>query len=84
MVLETAESFWKLVSEERFFKLKVFALKLHPMFTHTCAWVNIVRRNKSNLKTEIEWQTKDWTIPLALVVIKERYYQGSLDHRHPI
>jgi len=31
---------------------------LHSMFTHTCAWVNFVRWNKSNLKTEIEWQTK--------------------------
>jgi len=82
-VLETAESFRKLVSEERFFKVKDFALKLHSMFAHTCAWVNFLQWSKSNLKTEIEWQTKHRTIPLALVLIEERYCQGSLDHRHP-
>jgi len=82
-VLETAESFRKLVSDKRFFKQKDFALNSHSMFTHTCAWVNFLRWSKSNLKTAIEWQTKHWTIPLALVLIKERYCQGSLDHRHP-
>jgi len=31
-MLETAESFWKLVSKERFLKLKDFPLKMHSMF----------------------------------------------------
>jgi len=31
-VLETADSFWKLVGKDRFPKLKDFALKLHSMF----------------------------------------------------
>jgi len=31
-VLETTESIWKLVSKERFLKLKVFTLKMLSMF----------------------------------------------------
>ena len=35
-MLETAESLWKLVSKDRFPKLKDFALKMHSMFGNTC------------------------------------------------
>jgi len=35
-VLETAESFGKSVSKERFLKLQGFALKMHSMFANTC------------------------------------------------
>jgi len=34
-VLETTESFWKLVRKDRFSKLKDFALKMHSMFGNT-------------------------------------------------
>jgi len=35
-VLETAESFWKSVSEDKFPKVKDFAPKMHSMFGNTC------------------------------------------------
>jgi len=34
-VLETGNSFWKLVSKDRFPKLKDFALKIHSTFGNT-------------------------------------------------
>jgi len=34
-VLDTAENLWKLVSRQRFLKLKDFALKMHSMFGNT-------------------------------------------------
>jgi len=34
-VLATVESFWKLVSKDRFLKLKDFALKMRSMFGNT-------------------------------------------------
>jgi len=61
-VLETAESFWKLGNKDRFPELKDLALKMHSMFGITCVRVHFLRLSKSNLKTEIEWQTKHWTI----------------------
>jgi len=35
-LLETADSFRKLVSKERFLKLKDFRLKMHLIFGNTC------------------------------------------------
>jgi len=62
VVLATAESFWKLVSKERFLKLKNFTLKCtRCLEIHTCVRVHFLRWSKSNLQTEIEWQTKHWT-----------------------
>jgi len=58
-VLESVISFWKLVSKDKFPKLKDFALKCNRFLeTHTCASVHFLRRSKSNFKTENEWQTK--------------------------
>jgi len=34
-VIETIDSFWKLVSEDRFPKLKNFTLKMHSTFRNT-------------------------------------------------
>ena len=39
MVLETAESFWKLVSKDRIPKLKDFTLNIHSMEINTCVRV---------------------------------------------
>jgi len=54
MVLETAESFWNLVSKERFLKLKDFELKC-SQFGNTCVWGYIfydeasqIQKQKSN------------------------------------
>ena len=82
-VLETAKSFWILISKNRFLKLKVFALKMRSRFgnTYICKsrlrTFSTMKQVKSTVKTEIERQTKHWTIfsdllPLALVLLKER------------
>jgi len=36
---------------------------------HTCVRVQYLRWSKSNLKTEIEWQTKHWTIVAHLLIL---------------
>jgi len=36
---------------------------------HTCVRVKFLRWSKSNLKTEIEWQTKHWTIAADLLIL---------------
>jgi len=87
------KSFWKLASKDRFAKLKDFALTCaRHLETHTCVRVRTFRTLKqvtATVKTEIEWQTKHWTIgsdllPLPLVLLKEkRYCQRSLNYRHP-
>jgi len=43
MVLEAVESFWKLVSKDRFQKLKDFALKMYSVFriTYMCESIYI-------------------------------------------
>jgi len=40
--VRTAESFWKLVSKDRFPKLKDFALKMHSMFgnRYVCEYIS--------------------------------------------
>jgi len=66
------ERFWKLGRKDRLPKAKYFPQKMHSMSGAQCfPW------SKSNLQTEIEWQTKHWTIvsrllPLTLVLTKER------------
>ena len=43
---------------------------MHWMFgKHTCVRVQFLRWSKSNLKTEIEWQTKHWTIVAELLIL---------------
>ena len=70
MLDQTVESFWKLVSKDRFPKLKDFALYMHWMFgKNTCVKVQFVRWSKSNLKTEIEWLTTHLTIVADLLVL---------------
>ena len=50
---QTVESFWNLVSKDRYPKLKDFALSMHWMFgKHTCVRVQNLRWSESNLKTE--------------------------------
>ena len=51
------------LSKDGFPKLKDFALKMHSIFgnTYVCESTSFTMI-KSNLKTEIEWQTKHWTI----------------------
>jgi len=54
--LQTVKGFWKLVSKDRFLKLKNFAQKCtRRLKAHTCVRVHFIRWSKSNLKTEIEW-----------------------------
>jgi len=65
MVVETAETFWKLVSKDRFLKLKIFALKMHSMFANTYVCVRV--RTFSTIKqvksiNRNRRQTKHWTI----------------------
>jgi len=67
--IETVNSFWKLVSKDRFPKLKDFALKLrralgNTTYRTTCDSTHIfyVKQVKSAVKTETECQTKHWTI----------------------
>jgi len=46
-------------------KLKDFALKMHPIFGNTYAYVKkhvFLRCSKINRKTKIEWHPKHWTI----------------------
>ena len=73
---ETQEKFWKLVSKDKFPKLKDFAIKMHSLFgsTYVCVKVHFLLCSWSNLDTEIEWQTEHWTIvsdflSLALILI---------------
>jgi len=57
------ENFWKLVSKDIYPKLEDCALKCNRFLeTHTFVRVYFVQWSKSNLKTEIELQTKHWTI----------------------
>jgi len=43
---------------------------MHWIFgKHTCARVQFLRWSKSNLKSEIEWQTKHWTIVADLLIL---------------
>jgi len=55
MALETAESFQKLVSKDRFLKLKDFALKMHSTFgsitcvrVHFLQWASQILKRQSN------------------------------------
>jgi len=47
-VLETAESFLKLFSKERFLKLKDFALKC-SQFGNTCVWGYVFYKEASQI-----------------------------------
>jgi len=67
---QTVESSWKLLSKDKFPKLKDSALSMHWMCgKHTRVRVQFLRRSKSNLKTEIEWRSKHWTIVAVLLVL---------------
>jgi len=50
-VLETVESFRKLVGKDRFLKLKDFALKMHSTFgnTYICEWEHIFYDDASQI-----------------------------------
>ena len=57
MVLETVKSFWKLVTKDRFPKLKDFAQKMRSTFGNTCVRVHTfstIKQVKSTAKIEIE------------------------------
>jgi len=77
-VLETAENFWKLVSKERFLKLKHFAPKIHFMFgnTYVCeSTLYTVKQVKSKNRNRMADEILDDSLlltPLTLVLIKER------------
>jgi len=51
------------LSKDRIPKLKDSALKMHSMFgdTHVCESIFSTMK-QVNLKTEIEWKMKQWTI----------------------
>jgi len=53
MVLETVDSFSKLVSNDRFPKLKDFGLKMHSMFGSTYVYESTFSRMKKVIKQEI-------------------------------
>jgi len=59
-VLQTVKSFWKLVSKNRFPKLKDFALNMRWTFGKTCSTCvrprtfSTLKQVKSTVKTEIE------------------------------
>jgi len=58
-VLKTAESFWNLVSKERFLKLKDFALKCSH-FGNICVWGYIFYDEASQIwkqKPNGRWKT---------------------------
>jgi len=75
-VLETGESFWKLISKERFLKPKDFALKMHSMFGNTYIFESTFSTPKQ-VKSKIRNRMADETIddilqlaPLTPVLIK--------------
>jgi len=78
MVLETAQSLWKLVRKDRFLKLKDFALKMHSMFRSTYVhWstFSMMKQVKSINRNPMADETLDDSLrlaPLTLVLIKEQ------------
>jgi len=77
-VLETAESFSKLISKDRFPKLKDFALKMHSMFGNrqVCeSKFSAMKQVKSKNRNRMADEALDDSLrlsPLTLVLIKER------------
>jgi len=71
-VLETAESFGKLVSKERFLNIQDFALKMHSMFANTYVYESTLSTKNRNRMAD---ETMDDSLRLAsltLILIKER------------
>jgi len=65
-VLETAESFWKLVSKVEFPKLKDFALKMYSMFgnIYVCeSTFSTMKQVKSKNRKKTAWCT--WNFKVA-------------------
>jgi len=55
MVLNIIEGFWKLVSKDRFPKLKLFTLKMHLTFGNTCVTEHIFSAMK-----QVKSKNRNW------------------------
>jgi len=77
-VLETAKSFWSLVSKETFLKLKDFAVKMHSRVgnTYVCeSTFSTIKQVKSENRHRMAEEILDDSLrlaPLTLVLTKER------------
>jgi len=75
MVLKTAESFWKLVSKERFLKLKNFTLKCtqfgNTLYEDTFSTMKQVKSKNRNRMADERLDDSLQIAPLTLVLIKE-------------
>jgi len=89
-VLEIVESFWKLVSKDRFPKLKDFATKMHSVFgnTHMCeSTFSTMKQVKSKNRNRIAKATLNDSLrlaPLTLILIKERQCGEALTTGIPL
>jgi len=76
-VLETAKSFWNLVTKERLLKLKDFALKCSQfgntwMYEGTFSTMKQAKSKNRNLMADERLGDSHWVAPLTLVLMKER------------
>jgi len=85
----TVESFWKLVSQYRFRKLKDFALNIHSMFGNSYVYKNTfstMKQVKSKNRNRTAAETLDDSLRLATTNIGidiATIVSETLDHRHP-
>jgi len=89
MVLETIESFRKLVTKDRFPKLKNFALTMRSTFGNTCmceSTCSMKKQIKFKNRNLMADKTPDHSLQIATTntgIDKGMMCQRSLDHRHP-
>jgi len=88
-VLETAESFGKSVSKERFLKQQGFALKMHSSFSnkYLCeSTFSTMKQVQSKNRNQMAQETLVDSLrlaPLTLVLIKKHLWcQRSLNYSH--
>jgi len=84
-VLETAESFWKLVSKDRFPKLKDFALKWHSTFanTHICVWAYNFYYEASQIKNRNRMADETLDDCLRLANTSTSFDKGTIVSEKP-
>jgi len=85
MVLESVESFWELASNDRFLKMKGFALKMHSMFgnTYVCEHIfsrEVKSRNRSRMADETFGRYSPTCYQLILGLTKERVSEKPRSH----